>query len=932
MAYVSRLLDPLGADGEDFIADNAAIARIGDDRAALDWSDSYVSGSLLAAGTGEARIGEAVIAPAGTVADAGAVTDIAPADVDGVFTLQILHFSDAEPGNVFIDTASLAAALIDAFEDDFVNSLTLGSGDLMIPGPFLAAGVDPSIDAVVPGASGGQGRVLYAILNEMGMDASAVGNHEFDLGTSAFSTAIGASGSWEGALFPYLTANLDFSGDSSLVGRFTETLGPGLEDASSLAGRIAPSVVIEQSGEFIGIVAATTQLVESLSSTGGVEVDGFPTGPGANGEVNDMALLAEQLQIYVDDLIAQGVDKIILTTHLQDTRLGDENDVAVEFPGHAAEFEGQYPIVATGADGNTTLIVNTDSELTYVGRLVIDFDADGNVIADSYDPEVSGAYASTEENVADAWDTTVDNLDETAFADGTRGAEVREITDAVQVVLDEKTANVFGFSDVYLEGERAFARGQETNLGNLTADANADAARDALGIDGETTAIVSIKNGGGIRAQIGTVDDQGMKQPNPGGEITQLDVENTLRFDNKLMVFDTTAQGLLDILNSPNAVAEGNGGFIQIGGVRFSYDPTRAAGDRVRDIALINEAGDTVAEIANDGVILDGAPDMITAVILNFTAQGGDGYLIKENGENFRYLLEDGTVSGPIDESLDFTSADVVPANALGEQQAFADYLDENFATPETAYDEADTPEEQDTRIQNEALRDSTVLGFETLVGTRDDDDLRGGATDDSISGGKGDDALLGFVGNDTLAGQLNDDFLDGMDGDDFIKGQAGEDTLQGNIGADDLRGGRDNDTLTGGSGNDTLAGGGSDDRLSGETGADILKGRDGADTFAYASIGDSTVLQSGRDRIIDFDSAEGDLIDLSAIDAIEGGADNAFILVEGRDFSGVAGELIVRTNEFRTQVFADVDGDAVADFAITLDTLAPITASDFVL
>src|SRR5690606_18293190 len=129
----------------------------------------------------------------------------------------------------------------------------------------------------------------------------------------------------------------------------------------------------------------------------GTEVKGFPTGAGPNGEINDMDLLAAQLQPVIDDLISQGVNKIVLVSHLQqigleellatklvgvdviisggsNTRLGDADDEAVAFPGHSAEFEGEYPIVTAGADGKTTLIVNTDSEFTYLGRLVVDFD------------------------------------------------------------------------------------------------------------------------------------------------------------------------------------------------------------------------------------------------------------------------------------------------------------------------------------------------------------------------------------------------------------------------------------------------------------------------------------------------------------------------------------------------------------------------------
>ena len=199
----------------------------------------------------------------------------------------------------------------------------------------------------------------------MGVEASTIGNHEFDLGSTVFRDAFTPAGAWRGALFPYLSANLDFSGDSALNPRFTNTVGRRhgtlIPEASTLKGRIAPAAVITEGGQKIGLVGATTQLIESISSPNGTEVKGFPTGPGANGEVDDMDLLAAQLQPIIDEMIAEGVNKIILTSHLQqianeqllatklhgvdiilsagsNTRLGDADDEAVAFPGHEASL------------------------------------------------------------------------------------------------------------------------------------------------------------------------------------------------------------------------------------------------------------------------------------------------------------------------------------------------------------------------------------------------------------------------------------------------------------------------------------------------------------------------------------------------------------------------------------------------------------------
>ena len=742
--------------------------------------------------------------------------ELAPQSAGTAFTLQLLHLSDAEAGLLASTTAPNLAALVDAFDDDFANTLILSGGDNFLPGPFLAAGTDlsviPTLNAVTgstiaPATNVPIGAIDIAILNAIGVEASTIGNHEFDLSSrvlrDAFAPNLGAAG-WVGANFPYLSANLDFSGDADLNSRFTNTVGNGAGtptvEASTLKGRIAPAAIITEGGERIGLVAATTQLLESISSPSGTEVKGFTTGLGPNGEFDNMALLAQQLQPIIDELIAEGVNKIILQSHLQqigneqllatllkgvdiilaagsNTRLSDADDELVAFPGHSATSEGAYPIVATNAEGKTTLIVNTDGEFTYLGRLVVDFDANGEIVLGSLaaNQATNGAYAATEENVAEAWGTTVGNLATTAFADGTKGDKVEKLTQAVQSVINVKDGNVLGYTEVYLEGERGIIRNEETNLGDLSADANTWAARQVLGAE---PFIVSLKNGGGIRAQIGTVSDPDPvtgeidKLPpsanpsagKPEGGVSQLDVENSLRFNNRLMVYDTTPEGLLKILNWGAGLSANNGGFPQIGGVRYSYDPDlpgnvmTTPGSRIRDVALIDDDGNVIARLVDDGVVLPGAPAKITVVTLNFTANGGDGYPVKANAENFRFILDNGTLSAPVNEALDFTAPANVPINALGEQDAFGDYMHTFHGSPINAYDQAETPQALDTRIQNLNVRADTVFDSTPITGTAGTDVLDGTAGNDVISGLGGSDFLNGGLGDDTLDGGAGDD------------------------------------------------------------------------------------------------------------------------------------------------------------------------------
>lgn len=133
----------------------------------------------------------------------------------------------------------------------------------------------------------------------------------------------------------------------------------------------------------------------------------------------------------------------------------------------------------------------------------------------------------------------------------------------------------------------------------------------------------------------------------------------------------------------------------------------------------------------------------------------------------------------------------------------------------------------------------------------------------------KGND-ILNLSPFDDPAPSQTDAVVRGFRGNDIMHGGAGNDRLQGDAGKDELWGEAGDDALTGGTGKDNLRGG-----------AD-------ADTFIYLSKQDSRKNERNRDLIVDFNAAEGDTIDLSAIDAIPSSAANdAFVFIGSESFSG---------------------------------------------
>lgn len=677
--------------------------------------------------------------------------------MNGDYTLNILHASDQEAGVPALKDAIGFSAVLNRLEEGYNNTIKLTSGDLFIAGPFFDASrdlYDTQGDAA-PEPAGRQGLADILLQNAFGWDAAAVGNHEFDAGPATFLGLLaadaglvdGAGGGqglgddgYPGAAFPYLAANLDFSAEVVPDGVSIVESG-GAPAANSISG----SVVVDVNGEPIGVVAAVTPYLPSIAGIGAVTMetgdDILPTTP-IDDQVN--ALIAN-LEPEVGALTEAGITKIILMTHLQEAPIEQALAAALaarDIPVDVVIGGGSHRVMANSADApplrddetqqdtgqllqpypqvfadddSTVFYVNTDANYRYLSQLVVTFDDAGVISAIGDD---SGTHGTDLSGVARLYgEDQVQSFDDVrALAD----PDVVAIVDGVAAFINERDGTVFGQTDVFLNGTRGDVRTQETNLGSLAADAQLfyaqqylDAFGDAV-LAGAETIDFSFKNGGGIRDNIGQsfiagggselVQTPPAANPEVGkeeGDISELDISNSLRFNNDLVVGTMTAQDLFDTVeHMVSAVELTSGRFGQIGGGAFSYDPDAAPGDRVQSFVLTNPDGSVRAVIAEDGELVIDPDQPFSVVTLGFLAAGGDG---------FPTVLQDQVALSTLAEPDSLGRADLI---AGGEQDALAEFLAafhdaENGQAP---FAVADTGQELDQRIQNLTVREDTVL------------------------------------------------------------------------------------------------------------------------------------------------------------------------------------------------------------------------------
>jgi 2',3'-cyclic-nucleotide 2'-phosphodiesterase (5'-nucleotidase family) len=398
-------------------------------------------------------------------------------------------------------------------------------------------------------------------MNLAGYDAMTFGNHEFDMGTEVLANFV------KEAQFPFLSANVNFAADANLKNRFNDET-----TSNAVGGQIYNGMVKVVDGEKIGIFGLTTAETPTISS------------PGADVVFENYITEAQK---SVDAFKALGVNKIVALSHLgYNDSLTWDNDLEL-----AAQVEGIDVIVGghthvkldapvfetTGVE--PTVIVQANEYNKFLGTLDVTFDATGKVI-------------TTE--------TTGKLLDVSTFAED--AATLSLLNTKYKPAIQAKEATVVGKSTVQLVGGNPAARTGETNLGNLVADGMLAKAKTI-----NPNTVIALQNGGGVRVTL------------PAGDITLANVFQVLPFGNALAIMDLKGSEIKEALELgvKTAPATANGAFLQVSGLKFTYDSTKPVGEKVQSVLVKGADGSYTA--------LDLTKNYFVATNI-FTAKGGDGY------------------------------------------------------------------------------------------------------------------------------------------------------------------------------------------------------------------------------------------------------------------------------------------------------------------
>jgi len=460
-----------------------------------------------------------------------------------------------DDGEVRAGGAALLAGWLDEFRAEHAHTSSVVAGDLIGASPLISALYhdEPTVE----------------VMNEIGLDAVAVGNHEFDEGWRELLRIAGGGchpedgcregTTYAGADFPYLAANV-----------YREN-GERLFD---------PYIVREFDGVQVAFVGMALDDVPSIVVPSSIEGLTFE---------NEV----ETLEKIVPELRDRAVEAIVALIH----EGGIPKDPSVVDVDACPGLEGPIDEIVRRSPDAVDAFVTGHTHHAYIcrvdGRLVTSAMSKGRIVTD--------LSLTVHAESGDVSEVSADN--HILRTDGPKSEKIAELVGEFETRAERKAEEPVGRVASPLSREPD--DDGEMELGSVIADAQLAATRS----DETGGAQFALMNPGGIRGSLkGSADGEG------GGPVTYGDLHAVQPFRNQVLVVTLTGCQLHEILEAQWRERD-HATILQVSrGLRYTWHPDRPPGDRVdpEDVEIRGQSLDLEAEYR--------------VAVNNFLAEGGDEF------------------------------------------------------------------------------------------------------------------------------------------------------------------------------------------------------------------------------------------------------------------------------------------------------------------
>lgn len=536
------------------------------------------------------------------------------------FTIKVIGFNDyhgnlESPGTFGVNTGVPAADRPPVGGADFLAAhvanlqkknplnVVVGAGDFIGATPLISSLFfdEPSVETV----------------NRIGLEFNAVGNHEFDKGStellrlqnggckltngqidanSCKGATVGTPVPFEGAKFKWLSANVV----STATGK---TLLPAYGIKSFNGIKVA----------FIGMTLKDTPTIVT------------PTGVAGLNFLDEAATV----NALIPELRNQGIESIVVLVHeggFQTGTLSDINGCEGNLAGSAiANIVKQLnDAVDVVISGHTHSAYNCKLP-NVAGRNipVTSSSAFGRVLSDidlTIDPVTRDVTAVKANNLL------VVRNDPAITAD----TVLAKIVAAYKSLVSPISNTVLGAITTDLVSTRADGA-CNMPAGNLIADSQLAATQPA----GFGNAVVAFMNGGGVRSPGFTFASSTAGEGN--GNVTYGEAFTVQPFGNSLVTLSLTTKDIKDFLEEQFAGCQGQSATatrfaLPSAGFKYTWDGSKACGSRIQSVSL--RVGTATEVLVDAAGVVQSPTKSYRVTVNNFMADGGDGYATLLKGSN----------------------------------------------------------------------------------------------------------------------------------------------------------------------------------------------------------------------------------------------------------------------------------------------------------